>query len=150
MPTIHAVHPPNHIETLTHEEAMDLLTFGAYLGRIAYIEKGRPVVRPVNYLADDGEIIFRTHKGTAISRFQNEHVEFETDSSHPLEHSGWSVIVQGVASVIRNSKAREILRRGPLMSWAWPQGEHYVSMSILEISGIRIVSSEEYPRPHLV
>lgn len=125
-------------EALTREECMELLQYKSYVGRVAFIEGGRPMVLPVNYLADGDSVVFSTRRGSKLSRLREAPVAFEVDASRPLRSSGWSVLVQGIAREVTDPQERESLRRGPLKSWAFPRAEHWVRISIDKISGRRI------------
>ncbi|HEX2258565.1 MAG TPA: pyridoxamine 5'-phosphate oxidase family protein [Actinomycetota bacterium] len=125
-------------EALTQEECMELLQYRSYVGRVAFIENGRPMVLPVNYLADGGSVVFSTRKGSKLSRLKEAPVAFEVDASRSLRSSGWSVLVQGVAREVTDPEELESLRRGPLKSWAFPRAEHWIRISIDKISGRRI------------
>jgi len=124
---------------LSREECLDLLQNKSFLGRLGFILDGRPMVLPVNYLADANSVVFCTVPGTKLSHVADgAPVAFEVDSSRPLYHSGWSVVVQGTAREVSDPNELEQLRRGPLRSWAVPASEHWVRISIDEISGRRI------------
>ena len=55
------------VHELTRAEAVDLLQLHAYVGRIGFVVEGRPLILPVNYLADDDSIVFCTAPGTKLS-----------------------------------------------------------------------------------
>ena len=65
-------------------------------------------------------------------------VVFEVDDSHPLERSGWSVVVRGPARVVTDPGEIEALRRGPLRSWAARSPERWVRITIQEVTGRRL------------
>jgi uncharacterized protein len=118
---------------------MQLLQRGSYVGCIGFSVAGRPLVLPVNYIADADGIVFCTAPGTKLSALANGiQVASEVDASIPLYHSGWSVLVQGTAREIVDPAQLEYLRRGPLKSWAVRPSEHWVRISIDEISGRRL------------
>ena len=49
-----------------------------------------------------------------------------------------SVLVHGTAQEVTDSAELELLRRGPLHSWAVASGEHWVRVSLDEVSGRRL------------
>lgn len=127
------------IEELSRDECLRLLQEESYVGRIGFIVDGRPMVLPVNYLAEGSSVVFCTASGTKLSAVSGgAPVVFEVDSSRPLYHSGWSVLVRGVASEVTDPDELDSLRRGPLHSWVTPSAEHWVRISIDEISGRRL------------
>jgi len=127
------------VEVLDRVEAMQLLTYKSYVGRVAFVVDGQPIVLPVNYLAEEGSIVFCTAPGTKLSALSDgARVAFEVDDSRPLYHAGWSVLVFGTAREVTDEGELGALRRGPLRSWATPASEHWIRISIDEISGRRI------------
>jgi nitroimidazol reductase NimA-like FMN-containing flavoprotein (pyridoxamine 5'-phosphate oxidase superfamily) len=127
------------MEVLPPDECMRLLQGHAFVGRIGFVADGKPVVLPVNYLGDDDSVVFCTGEGSKLSALSDgAEVAFEVDDSRAIEHSGWSVMVQGTAREITDPDEIRALRRGPLRSWAQPASEHWVRISIREISGRRL------------
>jgi nitroimidazol reductase NimA-like FMN-containing flavoprotein (pyridoxamine 5'-phosphate oxidase superfamily) len=130
------------VHQLTRGEAVELLQFHAYVGRIGFVVNGRPLILPVNYLADDDSIVFCTEPGTKLSAIGGgAPVVFEVDDSSALYHAGWSVIVKGTAHEITDESQLDELRRGSLHSWATRSSEHWVRLSIEEVTGRRIPES---------
>jgi nitroimidazol reductase NimA-like FMN-containing flavoprotein (pyridoxamine 5'-phosphate oxidase superfamily) len=100
------------------------------------------MILPVNYVASKDAIVFCTLPGTKLSAVgAGVEVVFEVGESNPEYHSGWSVIVRGMAREITDHRKLERLRRGPLRSWAVRSTEHWVEISIDELSG-RIISGD--------
>ena len=127
------------VQELTRAEAMKLLQMHSYVGRIGFVVDGKPLILPVNYLAEDDSIVFCTEPGTKLSAIGGgAPVVFEVDDSRPLYHAGWSVVVKGVAREISDPDELETLRRGPLHSWATRATEHWVRISLDEVTGRRI------------
>lgn len=127
------------IEVLDRDEALQLLSYRSYVGRVAFVVDGQPIVLPVNYLAEEESIVFCTAPGTKLSALSGgARVAFEVDDSRPLYHAGWSVLVFGTAREITDESELDRLRHGPLRSWATPASEHWIRVSIDEISGRRI------------
>ena len=130
------------IEPLTREECIHLLTYKSFVGRIGFVVDGQPLVLPVNYLADGETVVFCTAPGTKLSALRDgARVAFEVDDSRPLYHAGWSVLVTGTAAEVTDEKELDRLRRGPLRSWATPASEHWVRITVDDISGRRIPGS---------
>jgi nitroimidazol reductase NimA-like FMN-containing flavoprotein (pyridoxamine 5'-phosphate oxidase superfamily) len=127
------------IEELDRDECLRLLRFGSYVGRIGFIVDDRPMILPVNYLAEDGSVVFSTVEGTKLRALaRGAEVVFEVDENRPLYRAGWSVVVRGTAREVTDERELETLRRGPLKSWAVSPGSRWVRVSIDEISGRRI------------
>ncbi len=135
-------HPQTRVLELNRAEAIELLQLHAYVGRIGFVVDGRPMILPVNYLADDASIVFCTEPGTKLSAIGGgASVVFEVDDSRPLYHAGWSVVVRGTAREITDQSRLDELRRGPLHSWATRSTAHWVEISIDEVTGRRIPAS---------
>jgi uncharacterized protein len=130
------------VHELSTTEALELLQMHSYVGRIGFVVDGRPLILPVNYLAGDESIVFCTEPGTKLSALgDGAQVVFEVDDSRPLYHSGWSVVVKGTAREVTDESELDELRRGPLHSWATRATEHWVRISIDEVTGRRIPGS---------
>ena len=134
-----ADHTDNRIEELSAEECMRLLKLGSYVGRIGFILDGRPMILPVNYLAEERSLVFASLDGTKLHALSGgADVVFEVDEARPLYHAGWSVLVKGHAHEVTDEQDIELLRRGPLRSWAAMHDAHWIRISIDDISGRRI------------
>ena len=131
------------VHELSEKECLQHLQYSARVGRLAFVLHGRPMVLPVNYLADDHSIVFVTAPGTKLSAIGGgTEVAFEIDDNRALEHSGWSVLVHGPAHEISDEAELEGLRRGPLRSWATQASQHWVRITIEEITGRRVGEDE--------
>lgn len=118
---------------------MRLLQYESFVGRVAFVADGDVQLRPVNYLADERGLVFCTTPGSVFAAVAaGAPVVFEVDSSQPLHHSGWSVIVRAQAAEITDASELALLRRGPLKSWAVSPDEKWIRLDIQEISGVRI------------
>jgi nitroimidazol reductase NimA-like FMN-containing flavoprotein (pyridoxamine 5'-phosphate oxidase superfamily) len=130
------------VDTLTRDESLHLLQDKSFVGRVGFMADGHLMVLPVNYLAEEDAVFFCTARGTKLSALHSgAEVAFEVDSSQPLYHSGWSVLVNGTAEEVTDAAELDRLRRGPLKSWAVAASQHWVRISIDTISGRQIPSS---------
>jgi Pyridoxamine 5'-phosphate oxidase len=85
---------------LPRDEAM-LLLGRVTMGRLVFTMGGLPTVRPVNHELDDaGAVIIRTRAGSAALTCAGSIVAYEADTIDPETHTGWTVIVTGVAELI--------------------------------------------------
>lgn len=68
------------------------------VGRLAMnrLDDG-PLVVPVNYVLDGDTIVFRTGPGLIADALHEQLVSFQVDSYNQWRHTGWSVLVTGVA-----------------------------------------------------
>jgi nitroimidazol reductase NimA-like FMN-containing flavoprotein (pyridoxamine 5'-phosphate oxidase superfamily) len=75
-----------------------------------------PYVIPLNYVAADGAVVFRTERRPVIEDIIDRSVVFEVDMFDDRTKSGWSVVVRG--------RARDLtpeIKRGSESSGAIPQ-----------------------------
>lgn len=127
------------LELLTVDDCLALLR-GRYVGRVAFTSSGHPTLRPVNYVLDEGSIVFRTSLGELLDDVLNSGaVAFEIDDIDVEDHTGWSVIVHGKAEEIWQPEELGHARSLPLRPWAPGEREHYVRIAPNWISGRRIV-----------
>ena len=127
------------VRTMSRAEALDRLQRHGFVGRVAFVVDGRPMIMPVNYLADSDALVFCTADGTKLSALRDGAlVAFEVDDSRPADHSGWSVVVEGTASEITDPDDLEWLRRGPLRSWAVRPSAHWIRVLYGHVSGREI------------
>ena len=134
----------NGLEILDREQCVRLLRT-ATLGRIALTAGALPVILPVNFHVVDDTVLIRTGRGTKLdAATRNAVVAFEVDDIDPVWHTGWSVVVTGVAREIADPseattaawlKASELVR---IPRWALRGGERIIAISLEMISGRRI------------
>ena len=123
---------------MDRESCLEQLAAGS-LGRIAALSGGRPICLPVNYLVDDDRIVFRTASGTTFdAAVRGAPVAFEIDDSDPETHSGWSVMVSGVAEEILHPDEIARLEQLPLEPWVPGEMQHWVAIRIESVSGRRV------------
>lgn len=134
------------VRSISRAESLDLLQHRAYVGRLGFITEGHPMILPVNYAAGNYFIVFCTMPGTKLSAVgAGAEVVFEVGENSPGYRSGWSVIVRGTAREITDHRKLEGLRLGSMRSWAVPSTEHWVEISIDEISGRIILGTRPGP-----
>lgn len=88
----------NPVEILSEDECWELL-LSASLGRLGLSVADEPEIFPVNFVAADKRILFRTAEGTKLLELTvNNRVALETDGVGRDE--AWSVVVKGTARVL--------------------------------------------------
>ena len=70
------------------------------IGRVAINGDRSPYVIPVNFTVVEGGIVIRLGTGWAAFHLDGAAVTFETDQAMASRHSGWSVVVEGVARIV--------------------------------------------------
>lgn len=125
---------PRGLEILSPDECLWLLQPGG-VGRLAWVERNHPVIRPVNFALDGRRLVIRTGNGTIhLAAASGRPAAFEVDSARNVDHTAWSVIVNGTLRLATDRAAREL----PLRPWAQLGADHFVEISIADLSGRRI------------
>lgn len=124
------------LEVLDRAECLRLLD-GAVVGRIAGTSGALPVVLPVGYALDGDSIVVETGRGTTLDfATSGSVVAFQVDNLHEHGHSGWTVMVTGVAEEVQDR--REVARlRGVLHEGRADHDERFVRISSELVSGRR-------------
>jgi nitroimidazol reductase NimA-like FMN-containing flavoprotein (pyridoxamine 5'-phosphate oxidase superfamily) len=123
------------ITNLSESESWKLLA-SVEMGRLITSVEGQPEVFPVNFVAQDQTIFFRTAEGTKLTSVMLDHdVVFEAD--HHSMTEGWSVIVKGRAHVLDTRAEIEEAEQAKLLSWIPTLKLRYVRVAPREISGRR-------------
>jgi nitroimidazol reductase NimA-like FMN-containing flavoprotein (pyridoxamine 5'-phosphate oxidase superfamily) len=127
------------MERLDRDECLKLMDrHPACVGRVA-LAGPRPVIFPVNYAVDRGNIVFRTDPGTKFHAAVNQsYVAFEVDWVEPTWQTGWSVVVRGQAHLVTDPEELQRVGRLPLLPWAQGDKENYVSIEATLVSGRRL------------
>lgn len=117
------------MEPLTRTECLRLLA-SITVGRVVFTECAMPAAYPVNFLALEDGIVFRTRSGGILDRaVRNSVVGFEADAyDDQLRAVGWSVLVVGPAVEVTDVDARNLLDlSGP---WPWASGDRDLLLKI--------------------
>ncbi|MET8565137.1 pyridoxamine 5'-phosphate oxidase family protein [Streptomyces flaveolus] len=137
--------PRRSIE-LDSDEALRLLGSVSF-GRIVFTRHALPIVRPVNHVLDNGEIVIRTHEGAALTARagqadgQGVVVAYEADAIDPDTHLGWSVVATGYAHLVTDSQ--ELARYQALLNpWVHRTMDYAVRIRPDLISGVRLTADE--------
>jgi uncharacterized protein len=125
------------LEVLDREECLALLERNS-LGRIAVVVGGRPLVFPVNFTLDGDAVVLRTNAGTKLHGARSGWVAFECDGIDAVYHTGWSVLVSGIAEEVRNEAEITALERLPLGPWCTGATSTWLRIRPRSLSGRRI------------
>jgi nitroimidazol reductase NimA-like FMN-containing flavoprotein (pyridoxamine 5'-phosphate oxidase superfamily) len=135
----------NGLEVLDREECLALLD-GGVLGRVALCMGALPTILPVSYRLVDELVLFRTGIGSKLdAATRGAVIAFEVDGFDSDAHTGWSVVVTGIAQDTPSTEwAAPILASG-IPRWA-PHGDTRVLHLPTDIiSGRRIVTAAPSP-----
>jgi nitroimidazol reductase NimA-like FMN-containing flavoprotein (pyridoxamine 5'-phosphate oxidase superfamily) len=126
------------LDEIPVDECLELLESQS-LGRLAYCLQGKPRIRPLNFAVYQGSVVFRTGYGDLLDTIHMQDVAFEVDHAEADTHSGWSVIIRGIAEEIwRPEELDDVRRRLSLRPWAPGDRDHYVRILSSAITGRRI------------
>ncbi|MCU1449691.1 MAG: hypothetical protein JWP02_1861 [Acidimicrobiales bacterium] len=128
------------LERLTREQCVALLETQE-VGRLVAVDKGRPLIFPVNYALDGEAVVFRTSPGLKLWASTTAPVAFEVDELDRTGQTGWSVIVQGVAQEVTAFDRSDVQARVyglPVHPWAGGDKSTFVRIAPRFITGRRI------------
>lgn len=130
------------IVTELNEAECSALLGDSHLGRVGFVSGDHPVILPVNYVFDEGLIVFRTDPGHKLEDVPMHHVAFEIDGAD--DHGPWSVLAQGHAREVTTAlgDVYETLRKIPIPVQAPGEKEHWVAIEITRLTGRRIRDRE--------
>lgn len=123
---------------LSVEACLDLLA-AHHVGRLALVDEEGPLVLPVNYILDQGSVLFRTDEGTKLrATVGGGAVAFEIDGVDERRRIGWSVLVRGRVTEVTDPAELERVRLLPLHPFVGGYKEHYARVISTSMSGRRI------------
>lgn len=127
------------VQEISRAECMELLRTSA-VGRVGGTVSGHPFVLPVNYAVDGDHLVFKTAAGTKLSGSSFARVAFEIDGFDAESRTGWSVVVEGVATDISDmvDSGSTRLRALDLQPWFPGEKSHWVAIQPESISGRRV------------
>lgn len=113
------------------------LVAGTPVGRVAFVDRGEPMILPVNHAVVGHRVVFRTFPGSLLHEaLMREPVAFQVDGFDTGERTGWSVVVRGVADLAERDGLREL----DLRPWAdTVDRDDWVEIRAEEVTGRRIV-----------
>jgi hypothetical protein len=128
----------NGLEVLSRTESLALLALTT-VARVGVTVDALPVVLPVNFAIDGNQIVLRSAPGTKLTAaLTNAVIAFEADSVNPMDHSGWSVLVQGMSRVLTDPDEIDAARRLPLRPWANEDADQFIVIDVNRVSGRRL------------
>jgi hypothetical protein len=126
----------NGLEVLDLGTCLQLLTTVPIV-RLGVTIEALPVVLPVNFALADDKLLVRTGCGTKLSAaLNNAVVAVEADDYDPLGHTGWSVLIQGIARLV--DEDLDPLDDLPAVRPWSVTGEHLIAISTEIVSGRRV------------
>jgi nitroimidazol reductase NimA-like FMN-containing flavoprotein (pyridoxamine 5'-phosphate oxidase superfamily) len=106
-------------------------------GRVAFgnDDEGLTIL-PVNCVCTDDGVLFRAQSGSALDRLgAGRVVAFEADHIDPIAESGWSVLVRGTATHLRDRERIAALAEASMHPWAPGRRDHWIEIHPQQITG---------------
>lgn len=128
----------NGLEVLDLATCLELLA-SQPVGRIAWVEGGRPVVLPVNHVLLGSTVCFRTATGGKLdAAVMQREVAYEVDDHDERTRTGWSVLVRGQVDLVTDEARLAWLGSQGLVPWADPRDPSWASIRAEDVSGRRV------------
>ncbi len=127
----------NGTEILSNDECWALLDETS-VGRLAIDIAGKPDIFPINFVVDNGTIVFRSGPGTKLAGAALlHHVAFEIDGYEPHERTTWSVVLKGWAEQVERMEEVFAADDLPLFPWVASPKPNFVRINPREVTGRR-------------
>lgn len=133
---------------LTRAESLQRLGSVPF-GRVVFTDQALPAIRPVNHVVDDGRVVIRSHAGAAITAAAERGVvvAYEADAIDPERRMGWSVVVTGMARLVRDPVALCRYQR-LLQPWVDQPADQVIAISTDLVTGFALTHAPaERPEP---
>lgn len=135
---------PTEIVVLDEGNCWELLR-SSNLGRLAVSVGGEPEIFPVNFVAADDRVLFRTAEGTKLVELSvNSRVAFEVDEVGA--DYAWSVVVKGTARILDKQSEIDVAEELELRSLIPTLKYIYVEVLPSEVTGRRFQLGPEPER----
>ncbi len=129
------------VTELSLDACWDLLRRNQF-GRLALTVGNEPEIFPINYVVQDGTLVFRTSQGTKLAALTvNDIVALEIDGYD--QSSGWSVVVKGRAHPAEWGTDFEDAANSGLHPWVATRKQVFVRVEPKYVSGRSFVFGPE-------
>lgn len=123
---------------LSPAEAVALLATEE-VGRLVYTRRALPAVTPVNYALRDGAIWIWTASTSSLAQaVRGAVIAFEVDELDRAAHTGWAVVVLGVAELVCDADQIERARALGPEPWVMNRREYLIRIPLTRVSGRRV------------
>ena len=131
------------LRPLSRAQCLRLLS-GIRIGRVVVTLGAFPAAFPVNFALLDDDVVFRTAPGTKLSAaLAGAAVAFQADRIDPIRGNGWSVLLQGSASILTAPEELERARALRIRPWAPGDRPHFVRIRAEVVSGRRLPTTHD-------
>ena len=126
------------LEELTTDQCLAHLGEGR-VGRVAFTTSALPMVVPVTYALRGQHLLLATAADSRLARAADHSVlAFEIDEVDLRAHTGWSVVVTGVAEVVADQEGRDAAA-SVVAPWLPERAELLIRLPCTRVTGRRIV-----------
>lgn len=135
----------NGLQVLDRAACLALLAQRS-LGRIALSVGALPTILPVSYRLVGEQVLLRAGAGTKLDAALHRNVvAFEVDDLDPLGHTGWSVVVTGIARMVPAGEVPDGPTLDHVPGWVAYDDPHLVAIPTDRVEGRRL---DPVHRPH--
>ncbi len=138
--SVHEQWFPGRLRDVPPTECLELAASRS-VGRISYCTESGPVTVPVNHVLVEGDILLRTspHSDLGQHLLAEPRVCYEVDDFDEFNQSGWSVLIQGEATIIDPDE----LPAGAERPAPWAEGARTLHIRIRgdNVSGRRVMGA---------
>ncbi len=125
-------------DALSRPECRELLA-SVSIGRLGYVDDGWPVIVPVNYTIDSGDVFVRSMPGAKLEAARRGDVVcLEADSFDHESKSGWSVVVHGPLEVVSDPQTLRVAWSQELAPWIDSASWQWLRLRSLSMTGRRV------------
>jgi nitroimidazol reductase NimA-like FMN-containing flavoprotein (pyridoxamine 5'-phosphate oxidase superfamily) len=138
----------NNLEESPESEVLSVHECWRYLrsssvGRLAVVSSAGPEIFPVNYLPEDGTLIFRTGPGTKMDALLGgDPVALEADGLNPYGTIAWSAVVKGRPEAVDGDDPGLQTAERELSPWEPGPKDYVFRITPTEVTGRRFVISD--------
>ncbi|MES9504698.1 MULTISPECIES: pyridoxamine 5'-phosphate oxidase family protein [Streptomyces] len=122
-------------------EALWLLE-GARSGRLVYVQRALPVIRPGRHLWGTGRLIVRAPAATGMLPST---VSYHVDEVDEATGKGWTVTVTGPVDIVSDPHETAHYRR-TLLGWAYGPHDSFLRLRPQSVAGFRLDPTGEAAR----
>lgn len=107
------------------------------VGRLAVIRDEQPDIFPVNFVTDQGTVVFRTNRGSKRSASRGSVVAFEIDGTNADTQEAWSVVMTGPVVEVKDNEELIDLMGLHLLPWHDGEKSHHLRLIPQNVTGRR-------------
>jgi nitroimidazol reductase NimA-like FMN-containing flavoprotein (pyridoxamine 5'-phosphate oxidase superfamily) len=127
-------------ESLSQEQSLTLLG-RVQIGRAVYTVGALPAIVPVTFAVLDAAVVICTAGDSRLAQTADRNVVvFEADEIDSAKHTGWSVVVTGIAEVVTDPTERARLH-DIVVPWAPGDRDTLIRIPVTMLTGRRIVET---------